>query len=41
VVNAETAENRRSKAKARLLLSAIYGTAEAVPFQNQTFAMGF
>ena len=37
VVKVEMAENRPSGGKARLLLSAIYGTAEAVPFQKPTF----
>jgi hypothetical protein len=36
----ENAENRPSGAKARRFLSAIYGTAKAVPFQIQTFTTG-
>jgi len=40
VVKVENSENHPSGAKARRLLSAIYGTAEAVPFQIQTFTTG-
>jgi hypothetical protein len=40
VVKVENAENHPSAAKARLFLSIIYGTAEAVPFQNLTFTTG-
>jgi hypothetical protein len=35
MVKVENAENRSSGAKARLFLSSIYGTAEAVPFLKQ------
>jgi hypothetical protein len=40
MVKVEDAENHPSGAKARLFLSTIYGTAEAVPFQNLTFTTG-
>jgi hypothetical protein len=40
VVKVENGENRPSGAKARRFLSVIYGTAEAVPFQNLTFTTG-
>jgi len=40
VVKVDNGENRPSGAKARRFLSAIYGTAEAVPFQNLTFITG-
>jgi hypothetical protein len=38
MVKVETAENLSSGAKAQRFLSAFYGTAEAVPFQNPTCA---
>ena len=37
MVKVETAENLSSGAKAQRFLSAFYGTAEAVPFQNPTY----
>jgi hypothetical protein len=40
-VKVENAEDLPSGAKARRFLSAIYGTAEAVPFQNMTFTTDF
>jgi hypothetical protein len=36
-VQVESAENHPSGAKARGFLSTIFGTAEAVPFQNTNF----
>jgi hypothetical protein len=41
MVKVENAENHPSGAKAHLFLSTIYGTAEAVLFQNHTFLTGY
>ena len=40
VVRVQTAEDHPSGAKAHRFQSSIHGTAEAVPFQNSTFATG-
>jgi hypothetical protein len=41
VVKVEDAENRSSGAKARRLLSGIYGTTKVVPFQKQCLNIRF
>jgi hypothetical protein len=40
VVQVKNVENLPSGAKARRYISTVYGTAEAVPFQNPTFTTG-
>ncbi|MGD0789760.1 MAG: hypothetical protein ABR898_17435 [Terracidiphilus sp.] len=40
LVKVKAAGKHPSEAEANRFLSSIYGTAEAVPFQNQTFTIG-